>query len=450
MSNYAENDKFPKEVETVVKITDVLPNSRAAKRGIVAGDTLVSINGHEIFDVIDYRFYLAEEAIDLILQRDGAEYSVRIIKSMYDDIGLEFETPLMDKKHRCENKCIFCFIDQLPEGMREPLYFKDDDSRLSFLHGNYITLTNLERRDIDRIIEMHISPVNVSVHTTDPKLRVKMMKNKRAGEVLEYLRILADAGIKLRGQIVLCKGVNDGENLKKSLCDLEKLYPAMDSVSVVPAGMTRFRDGLYPLEPFSPEECADIIRQITEYSEGCLSRHGERIFYPADEFYVKSGTPIPPPEFWGDYSQIENGVGMLSSFDSELDMALGNLYDDEHDIAAEVSIATGEAAYDFICASVEKICRVCYNLKCHVYKVKNDFFGGEITVTGLLTGRDLAASLAGESLGERLVLSSSMLRSEGDLFLCGMTPDELSKKLGVPVVFADNDGADFLYTLLGI
>ncbi len=436
--------------EAVVKITGVIPNSRAAKRGILAGDVLVSINGHEISDVIDYRFYLAEEGIELVLTRGGEEFTVRMVKSMYDDIGLEFETPLMDKKHRCENKCIFCFIDQLPEGMRESLYFKDDDSRLSFLHGNYITLTNLDRRDIDRIIEMHISPVNVSVHTTDPQLRVKMMKNKRAGEVLEYLRLLADAGIKLRGQIVLCKGVNDGENLMRSLRDLEELYPAMDSVSVVPAGMTRYRDGLYPLEPFTPEECADVIRQVTEYSEGCLSRHGERIFYPADEFYVKSGTPIPSAEFWGDYSQIENGVGMLSSFDSELDAALSNLYEDEYGIRAEVSVATGAAAYDFICSAVEKICRVCYNLKCHVYKIDNDFFGGEITVTGLLTGKDLAHQLDGETLGERLVLSSSMLRSEGDLFLCGMTPDELSEKLGVPVVFSDNDGADFLYTLLDI
>jgi len=436
--------------DRVVKVTEVIPNSRAARRGILEGDVLVSINGHDISDVIDYRFYLAEEEIVLVLLRDGTEYSTRIVKAMYDDIGLGFETPLMDKKHRCENKCIFCFIDQLPEGMREPLYFKDDDSRLSFLHGNYITLTNLDRRDIDRIIEMHISPVNVSVHTTDPELRVKMMKNKRAGEVLDYLRILADAGIKLRGQIVLCKGVNDGENLMRSLRDLEALYPAMDSVSIVPAGMTRYRDGLYPLEPFTPDECAEIIRNVTEYSDGCMERHGERIFYPADEFYVKSGTPVPPSEFWGEYSQIENGVGMLSSFDSELEIALANLYDDEYGTVSDVSVATGEAAYEFMCRVSEKICERCPNVKIRVYCVKNDFFGGEITVTGLLTGKDIAEQLAGEELGERLLLSSSTLRSEGDLFLCGMTPDELSEKLGVPVCFTDNDGAEFLYSVLGI
>lgn len=434
----------------MVKITGIIPNSRAEKRGILAGDVLVSINGHEISDVIDYRFYLAEECIELVLSRGGEEYGVRIIKAMYDDIGLEFETPLMDKKHRCENKCIFCFIDQLPEGMREPLYFKDDDSRLSFLHGNYITLTNLDRRDIDRIIEMHISPVNVSVHTTDPELRVKMMKNKRAGEVLDYLRILADAGIKLRGQIVLCRGVNDGENLMRSLRDLEALYPAMDSVSVVPAGMTRYRDGLYPLTPFTSEECADIIRTITEYSDGCMERYGERIFYPADEFYVKSGTPIPPSEFWGEYSQIENGVGMLSSFDSELEMALASLYDDEYETVADVSVATGEAAYGFMCRISEKICKRCPNVKIRVYCIKNEFFGGEITVTGLLTGKDIAEQLEGEVLGEKLLLSASTLRSEGDLFLCGMTPKELSERLNVPVCFTDNDGAQFLYSVLGI
>lgn len=442
--------KYAREVITVVGITDVYSGSRAAKKGIAAGDVLVSINGHTVSDVIDYRFYLAEESVELLLLRGEEQYTVHIVKAMYDDIGLEFETPLMDKKHRCENKCIFCFIDQLPEGMRESLYFKDDDSRLSFLHGNYITLTNLEKRDIDRIIEMRISPVNVSVHTTNPGLRVKMMKNKRAGEVLSYLRLLADAGIKLRGQIVLCKNVNDGDELRRTLETLELLYPAMDSVSIVPAGITRYRRGLYPLEEYTSEECAEIIRQVTEYSDGCLERHGERIFYAADELYVKSGTPIPPPEFWGEYSQIENGVGMLSSFDSELSLALPTLYEDELEIKADVSIATGEAAYEFICREVQKICSVCKRVRCKVYKIENRFFGGGITVTGLLTGKDLAEQLDGEYLGEKLLLSSSMLRSEGDLFLCGMTPSELSEKLGVPIVFTDNDGAGFLYSVLGI
>ncbi len=434
----------------MVKITDVLPRSRAERKGIKLGDVLVAINGHEISDVIDYRFYLTEEELFLTLSRDGEEYTCHIVKSMYDDIGLDFETPLMDKKHRCENKCIFCFIDQLPGGLRDSLYFKDDDSRLSFLHGNYITLTNLEKKDIERIINMHISPVNVSVHTTNPELRIKMMKNPRSGEVLSYLKMLADGGIKLRGQIVLCRGINDGAELDRSMSDLEKLYPAMDSVSIVPAGITAYRRGLYPLEPFSPEECADVISQITAFSDGCLERHGERIFYPADEFYVKSGTPIPPPEFWGDYSQIENGVGMLSSFECEFNSAMATLSDEEMSTEVDVSVATGAAAYDFMCRLVEKLKSVCYNVHCTVYQVENRFFGGEITVTGLLTGRDLSEQLAGPHLGDRLLLSRNMLRQEGDLFLCGMTPAELEEKLGVPLVFTENDGADFLYNILGI
>lgn len=434
----------------MVEITDVLPRSRAERKGIKPGDVLVAINGHEISDVIDYRFYLTEEELFLTLSRDGEEYTCHIVKSMYDDIGLDFETPLMDKKHRCENKCIFCFIDQLPGGLRDSLYFKDDDSRLSFLHGNYITLTNLEKKDIERIINMHISPVNVSVHTTNPELRIKMMKNPRSGEVLSYLKMLADGGIKLRGQIVLCRGINDGAELDRSMSDLEKLYPAMDSVSIVPAGITAYRRGLYPLEPFSPEECADVISQITAFSDGCLERHGERIFYPADEFYVKSGTPIPPPEFWGDYSQIENGVGMLSSFECEFNSAMATLSDEEMSTEVDVSVATGTAAYDFMCRLVEKLKSVCYNVHCTVYQVENRFFGGEITVTGLLTGRDLSEQLAGQHLGDRLLLSRNMLRQEGDLFLCGMTPAELEEKLGVPLVFTENDGADFLYNILGI
>lgn len=434
----------------MVKITDVLPRSRAERKGIKPGDILVAINGHEISDVIDYRFYLTEEELFLTLSRDGEEYTCHIVKSMYDDIGLDFETPLMDKKHRCENKCIFCFIDQLPGGLRDSLYFKDDDSRLSFLHGNYITLTNLEKKDIERIINMHISPVNVSVHTTNPELRIKMMKNPRSGEVLSYLKMLADGGIKLRGQIVLCRGINDGAELDRSMSDLEKLYPAMDSVSIVPAGITAYRRGLYPLEPFSPEECADVISQITAFSDGCLERHGERIFYPADEFYVKSGTPIPPPEFWGDYSQIENGVGMLSSFECEFNSAMATLSDEEMSTEVDVAVATGAAAYDFMCRLVEKLKSVCYNVHCTVYRIENRFFGGEITVTGLLTGRDLSEQLVGQHLGDRLLLSRNMLRQEGDLFLCGMTPAELEEKLGVPLVFTENDGADFLYNILGI
>ncbi len=434
----------------MVEITEVREHSRANRAGIAADDILVSINGHEINDVLDYRFYLAEKELELLLKRNGEDYYVSIKKREYDDIGLEFATPLMDKKHTCENKCIFCFIDQNPKGMRESIYFKDDDSRLSFLHGNYITLTNLKPADIQRIINMRISPVNVSVHTTNPALRVKMMKNKHSGEVLSYLGMLADAGIKLRGQIVLCKGVNDGEELQRSMNDLCEYYPALDSVSIVPAGLTAYRDGLYPLEPFSGEECAAVIKQVTEFGDKCVERFGERIFYASDEFYVKSGTPLPDYEFWGDFTQIENGVGMLSSFEYEFMCALSTLDDEEKQIERHVTVATGYASFDMMKKLCDILCNECPKLRINVEKIKNNFFGGEVTVTGLLTGKDIAEQLLGKDLGSAVYLSKNVLRNEGDLFLCGMTPEELSDKLGTDIVFTDNDGGGFLYDILEI
>ena len=430
----------------MVEITGVLPHSRAARAGIRAGDVLLEINSHAIGDVLDYRFRLAEDVVILKLHRGADLLEVRIKKDTYDDIGLEFGTPLMDKKHRCENGCIFCFIDQNPKGMRDTIYFKDDDSRLSFLHGNYITLTNMHDEDIDRIIEMHISPVNVSVHSTNPELRVKMMKNKRAGEVLRYLRRLADAGIKLRGQIVLCRGINDGEELTRSMTDLAAYYPALDSVSVVPAGLTAHREGLFHLEPFTADECAAVIDQIEAFN----ATLEERLFFASDEFYLKCGRPLPDDEYYGEYCQIENGVGMLTSFGTEFDSMMKTLDDDEKLVQREISVATGEAAYDFIAQKIEKLTAVCPNLTCHVYKVKNRFFGGEVTVTGLLTGQDFADQLAGKPLGETLYLSRTTLRAEGDLFLCGMSPDELSETLGVNIEFIENDGSELCLKLLGI
>lgn len=435
----------------MVEITGVLPHSRAARAGILAGDILLEINGYRINDVLDYRFRLAEAVVVLKLHRGPDLLDVKIKKDVYDDIGLEFGTPLMDKKHRCENGCIFCFIDQNPKGMRESIYFKDDDSRLAFLHGNYITLTNLHDEDIDRIIEMHISPVNVSVHTTNPELRIKMMKNKRAGEVLSYLGKLADAGITLRGQIVLCRGLNDGEELERSMRDLAAYYPKMDSVSIVPAGLTGHRDGLYPLQAFSGEECAAVIAQVERFNTEFAKTHdGEKMFFASDEFYVKSGTPLPDDSFYGEYTQIENGVGLLTSFGHEFEFFLDTVEDDELPEKREVSVATGEAAYEFMKTLLDKLNQRCPGLRCHLYCIKNEFFGGEVTVTGLLTGRDLAAQLRGKPLGDVLYLSRTTLRAEGDLFLCGMSPEELSEALGVRIEFVENDGAEFCEKILGI
>lgn len=434
----------------MVKITDVQMHSAASRADIRKNDILISINGEEIRDVLDYRFYLTEREITLVLDRDGETLSKTIRKKTYDDIGLEFESPLMDKKHSCRNKCIFCFIDQLPKGLRETLYFKDDDSRLSFLHGNYITMTNLDGRDIDRIVKMHISPINISVHTTNPTLRCQMMKNKRAGETLSYLKRLADGGCELHCQIVLCRGVNDGEELTRTLHDLAALYPKMQCAAIVPAGLTAYREGLYPLEAFSPEESAAVIRQVDGISQYYLEKYGKRLFFCADEMYVRADLPIPPDEYYGEYAQLEDGVGMLRSMEQEFDAFLATLSDEEKEIGREVSIATGEAAYPLISDLAARLQRVCPNLTCHVYPVKNRFFGGHVTVTGLLTGKDLSEQLAAIPLGEELLLARNMVRNEGDLFLCGMSVEELSKSLNVKITLTDCDGAALACGILGL
>lgn len=436
----------------MVKITDVAKKSRAHKVGIKSDDILVSINGREINDVLDYRFYLAEKNISITVLRGEKELQFSIKKQEYDDIGLDFETPLMDKKHSCENKCVFCFIDQLPKGMRSSLYFKDDDSRLSFLHGNYITLTNLHDKDIDRIIEMHISPVNISVHTTNPELRVKMMKNKRAGEVLSYMKRLADAGITLCAQIVLCKGLNDGAELDRTMCDLEKLAPALESVSVVPAGLTKFRDGLYELEAYTPSECAAVIKQVNDFGEMCLVKHKTRLFYPADELYIKAGLPLPDDSFYESYAQIQNGVGMITDMRTGFEYELENLDEYLKDFSAprSVSIVTGYAAYDHIKSLCDKLCERVSGLKITVFPIKNNFFGEQITVSGLLTGKDICEQLEGKDLGDCLLFPDVCLRAEGDVFLDDMTPEELSNALGVTVCPQGSDPTVFIKGILGI
>lgn len=434
----------------MVKITYVEPRSRAERAGIRAGDRLLSIGGNEIEDVLDYRFYLADTLLTMECEREGVRFSVSIRKGEYDDIGLGFETPLMDEKHSCRNGCIFCFIDQLPKGLRETLYFKDDDSRLSFLHGNYITLTNLYDKDIERIIRMHISPVNVSVHTTNPTLRVAMMKNKRAGEVLSYLDRFAKAGIRICAQIVLCKGVNDGEELDRSMRDLCALVPSLSSVSIVPAGLTRYREGLYPLEEFTPEDCRAIVAQVDAFGEQCLEKYGTRLFFCADELYVKGGLALPEDGYYEEYAQIENGVGMLRALTEEFSAELAFLESEELPTAKrEVSIATGVAAFDRMVVLARLIEEKVPSLTVRVYKIINRFFGETVTVTGLLTGKDISEQLLGQPLGDELLLSSSTLRAEGDLFLCGMTPSELSEKLGVPIRFVDSDGAMLVEAILG-
>ena len=434
----------------MVKITEVAPGSRAYRAGARAGDVLVSINDNEINDVLDYRFYLTERLVALKLIRDGEELCIHIKKGEYDDIGLEFETPLMDKKHSCKNGCIFCFIDQNPEGLRESLYFKDDDSRLSFIHGNYVTLTNMTQTDVDRIIKMRMSPINISVHTTNPELRVKMMKNKHSGEVLKYLDDFAAAGLSMCGQIVLCRGVNDGEELMRSMRDLAALYPAMSSVAIVPAGLTKFRDKLYPLTDFTKDEAGEIIDMINSFGNAHMEKHGTRLFYAADEFYLKAQRQIPDADYYEDYPQIENGVGMIRSCSDEFGLALSNAEDlgELLNKKRSLSIVTGVASYPMICEQVDKLKSLCPNLNVEIYKIVNNFFGESITVSGLLTGRDICEQLEGKPLGDELLIPQNCLRHGEDVFLCGMTVSEMSERLGVPVRTSGNDGYELAEAIL--
>jgi len=432
----------------MVRITVVETGSRAEKAGVLPGDELVSINGEEIRDVLDYRFYLADKTIVLSLLREKTPYEVTLKKGTYDDIGLDFSTPLMDEKQACRNKCVFCFIDQLPKGMRKSLYFKDDDSRLSFLHGNYITMTNMTDRDIDRIVKMRFSPINVSVHTTNPELRVKMMKNKRAGAVLSYLPRLAGAGIELHCQIVLCRGLNDGAELDRTMRDLAALAPAVDSVSVVPAGLTDHRDGLYPLTPFTPDECAAVIKQVDAFASECREKHGSRLFFCADEFYLSAKLPIPEESYYEGYPQLENGVGMIRSTLEDFRYELSSASSADHAAPPRtVTIATGVAAEGLMRELARMTMEKYPHLTVRVKTILNDFFGHSVTVSGLLTGQDMLRQLTGFPIGDALLIPSSSLRAGEDVFLDDMTLSDLSAALSVPVIPTDSD--NLLSAMLG-
>lgn len=429
------------------KITNVVKNSPAARSGIKAGDLLISVNGREISDVLDYMYYSSEQTVKLCLRRGEKHILLKITKSEYDDLGLEFETFLMDKKQSCCNKCVFCFIDQMPPGMRETLYFKDDDARLSFLQGNYVTLTNLKQQDIDRIIEMKLN-INVSVHTTNPELRCKMMNNRFAGEKIDFLRQMADAGISMNCQIVLCPGLNDGDELKRTLSDLGALMPNVSSIAVVPVGLTKFRDGLYPLTLFDKESAGRNIDIMEEFQREFLDKYGTRLVFPSDEFYLTAERPLPEAEFYEDYPQYENGVGMLRSLHDEFMAALES--SDAPSGNREISIATGAAAYDFICRLAMAAEKKYDNIKCHVYKIVNRFFGETITVAGLLTAQDIMAQLKDKPLGTELLLTSSMIMHGSDLFLDDYRICDVEKSLGVRIRLTDNDGGALFDAVLGI
>ena len=428
----------------VVKSVD--RDSIAEELGIEAGDIISSINGSEIEDYFDYKFLSSDTDIELcVTKQDGSECIFEIYNEEGEDLGINFEGMLFGHAKRCANKCIFCFIDQLPKGMRESLYFKDDDSRLSFLYGNYLTLTNMKEEDVNKIIRYRISPVNISVHTTNPELREKMLKNKNAGKILSQIQKFYDNGIAMNFQIVLVKGENDGEELIRTIDDLSRFYPIGASLSVVPVGITKYRDGLYEISPFEKEDFENIIKTVEKKQEELLKKCGSRFVYLSDEFYLNAEREIPEYEYYEDFPQIENGVGMLASFKEEFYNALS--CGKKRVIKGKTAVATGEIAYNFIFELVNKL-KMSYNIDACVYKIKNEFFGGKVSVSGLLTGGDLISQLEGKDF-DRLLITKSMLKADCDVFLDDVTVEMVEEKLNCRVVTVLNDGCDFLNKVLG-
>ncbi|MCR5742616.1 MAG: DUF512 domain-containing protein [Lachnospiraceae bacterium] len=452
------------------KISSIAKNSPAEKAGFRLGETLYSINGTVVEDIFDYRFLVQDTRLTCVVRTpEHTEETLHVRKEYYEDLGIEFENALMDCYRSCTNKCVFCFIDQNPPGMRETLYFKDDDSRLSFLQGNYVTLTNMSDHDIDKIIKYHLSPINVSIHTTNPELRCKMLNNRFAGDALKKVKRLADAGITMNSQIVLVPEMNDGEELDRTIRDLSEMYPHMESLSVVPIGITRYRDKLYPVRTFTGEECGRVIDQIEGWQKKIYEKHGARFVQASDEFYIVAGRELPAEENYEGYIQLDNGVGMMRMMTEEVKQGikdsvykiqskgLGKLllpglrkYRSTACVKRDVSLATGKLAYPFIKKYTQWIMKEFPNVHVKVYAIRNDFFGPTITVSGLITGQDLKKQLTGQHLGTELMLPVNMFRSGEEVFLDDMTRTELENALQVRINIVKSDGCDFVEAILGI
>ncbi len=441
-------------------ICRISPGSIAEELEIEPGDVLVSINGKYIEDVFDYRYYIQDEYIEVLIRKpSGEEWLLEVEKEYNEELGIDFENDLMSNYRSCSNKCIFCFIDQMPPGMRETLYFKDDDSRLSFLQGNYITLTNMTQNDVNRIIRMHLAPINISVQSTNPALRCKLLNNRFAGEKLRFLNDFYQAHIEMNGQIVLCKGVNDGEELTRTIEELSAYLPFMRSVSVVPAGITKYRDGLYPLELFDAREAGQVIDQVESYQTGFYEKYGLHFIHASDEWYYLAGRPFPEEERYDGYIQLENGVGMMRLLLNEFEEALSEIQSKEvypfmrDTLCRKVSLATGKLAESTIREMAMRIEELFPNISVNVFGIRNDFFGETITVSGLITGQDLIAQLlekqkAGESLGDVLLIPSNMLRVGEEVFLDDRTISDVECAIGVNVKAVDSSGKDFIQSIL--
>lgn len=432
------------------EIKAIEPRSPAARAGIKVGEVLLQVGEHSIKDVLDYKYYTYDPNLTLLLrEQEGSTRTVTLRKGVGEDLGLEFETYLMDKARSCANQCVFCFVDQLPPGMRDTLYFKDDDARLSFLMGNYVTLTNLSKREIQRIIDLHISPINISVHATEPKLRELLLGSRRGGEGIEIMRQFAAAHITMNCQIVACPGLNDGPALARSMQDLAELYPQVNSVSIVPVGVTKWREGLYALRPYEPHEAEGVIAQVEAFGEQCRKQHGSSIFWCSDEFYIRAGRTLPKDEYYEQYTQLENGVGMLRLLETECrGAALGA---PSIPPVAPFSIATGVAAAPFLREMIDSAARACdTELNYTVYPIRNLFFGETIDVAGLITGGDLMEQLQGKDLGERVLIAKNMLRHGETVFLDDVTLEEVQQALGVPVVPVGQDGFELFEAVFGV
>lgn len=444
-------------------IYKVTPGSIAEEMEIETGDVLVSVNGNEIEDVFDFHYAVNDEYLEIVIRKaDGEEWELEIEKEYQEDLGIEFENGLMDDYKSCTNKCIFCFIDQMPPGMRETLYFKDDDSRLSFLQGNYVTLTNMKDKDLDRIIQYHMGPINISVQTMNPELRCMMLHNRFAGDSLKKIDRLFEAGIPMNGQIVLCKGVNDGEELERSIRDLTKYLPCMESVSVVPVGLSKYRDGLYPLEPFTKEDAIEVIDMIEKWQKKCLEEHDLHFIHASDEWYMLAERPLPEEDSYDGYLQLENGVGMMRLLINEFAEAMEDAlaepeYKEEvmkilkEDFGGhhKVTLITGCLAAPFLRQMASDFMKEFPGYEVEVLDIRNDFFGERITVSGLITAQDLIAQAKERNLGNSIAIPCNMLRSGERVFLDDQTVEDVESALQVPVIIVKSSGLALFEAMLG-